>query len=155
MNNIQNDIFWVVVHSPINYIISFILIIFFIIVYFYFFHEEKIESKEEVKKEKPKKRQIKQEKDFNIIIKNIEENHLEDPKDFFYKELSYILKEILEEKWYKKIWTMTFDEINNIKIWDELKNLIKQLYYKEYSKFINDNLEIRKKYINEIKKLIK
>jgi hypothetical protein len=50
---------------------------------------------------------------------------------------------------------MTFEEINNLNISEKLKDLIKSIYYKEYMKEVDDSLEIRKKYINEIKKIIK
>jgi len=50
---------------------------------------------------------------------------------------------------------MTFEEINNLKLDDSLKNMIKSIYYKEYTKKIDDNDDIRRTFIKNIKKLIK
>ena len=50
---------------------------------------------------------------------------------------------------------MTFSEINNLALSNELKQLIKEIYYKEYIEKIEDNNELRNKYIEDIKKIIK
>jgi hypothetical protein len=50
---------------------------------------------------------------------------------------------------------MTFKEISNLDLSNDLKNLVKSIYYKEYMKDIDDNNEIRKKMIEDIKKIIK
>jgi len=50
---------------------------------------------------------------------------------------------------------MTFEEINMLKIKQNLKDLIKNIYFKEYMRKIEDNTEIRKNLISETKKLIK
>jgi predicted AlkP superfamily phosphohydrolase/phosphomutase len=50
---------------------------------------------------------------------------------------------------------MTFKEINNLELSNDLKDLIKSIYYKEYMKEIDDNNETRKKFIEDIKKIIK
>jgi hypothetical protein len=49
---------------------------------------------------------------------------------------------------------MTFKEINNLELSNDLKDLIKSIYYKEYMKEIDDNNEIRKNLIADIGKMI-
>jgi hypothetical protein len=50
---------------------------------------------------------------------------------------------------------MTFEEIKNLKLKQNLKDLIKKIYFKEYAKQIEDNNEIRKQLILDVKGLIK
>jgi hypothetical protein len=51
---------------------------------------------------------------------------------------------------------MTFEEINILDIDTDLKNLIKDIYFKEYSKNVyDDTSEYRKELIVKVKKIIK
>lgn len=100
-------------------------------------------------------KQIIKKVDFNKIISDFQSNYLNENQTIFYSKLMEILKEILESKWIKNISKMTFSEINNLKIDNNIKLLIKNIYYKEYSKNIFDNEQIRIEYIENIKELIK
>jgi hypothetical protein len=50
---------------------------------------------------------------------------------------------------------MTFEEIFNLNLEENIKNLIHSIYFKEYMEKIKDSLEIREKYIKDITNLIK
>jgi len=145
------DIKSILLGFPINIIYSLIFIILLIILYIIYYMI--INKKVEKIKEKPIK--IKEEKDFNLILLDFEKNNLSLASDRFYSALIEILRDILEYKWNKNISKMTFEEINNLKLDDSLKNMIKSIYYKEYTKKIDDNDKIRLTFIKNIKKLIK
>ena len=50
---------------------------------------------------------------------------------------------------------MTFEEINTLDIENDLKNLIKDIYFKEYTKNVHDDtVEYRKELILKVKKII-
>jgi len=87
-------------------------------------------------------------KELKLLEKNIKD------KDFYAKLLS-ILRNILEYKGQKNISKMTFEEMNKLKINDNLKQVIKNIYFKEYAKEFEDSWKIRKELIEEVKKLIK
>ena len=50
---------------------------------------------------------------------------------------------------------MTFSEINDLTISQNIKNIIKSIYFKEYMKDFDDNDQIREQIIIDIKKIIK
>jgi len=50
---------------------------------------------------------------------------------------------------------MTLEEINALNLDNDSKSLIKSIYFKEYMKEIEDSMEIRLKFIDNISKLIK
>jgi len=95
------------------------------------------------------------EKDFTKEIKIFEKKYIDSSKEIFYKNIIALLREILEFNWEKNISKMTFQEIKKLNLDTKLKELIKNIYYKEYKKEIQDNIEVRKQYIKEIKKIIK
>ena len=150
MNQPQNDIFWVVLYNPVDYITTGILLVVLILLYI-LLGKMKVKPKQEIVQEIVE--EVKQ-KDYKKIIKDFEKKYIESPKDIFYKKLAWILKEILEEAGAKDISKMTLKQINTLKLKSNLKELIKQIYFKEYAKNISDNLDLRKNYIKEIKKLI-
>ena len=146
------DIKDVLLSFPINITYSLVYLIFLLILYFIYKNiinkndEKIIESVREI---------IKPKKDYLDILENFNKNYLDKNEKIFYSKLLYILREILENKWEKNISKMTFKQINNLDLSNNLKNLVKSIYYKEYMKDIEDNKEIRKKLIEDIKKIIK
>jgi hypothetical protein len=66
-----------------------------------------------------------------------------------------IFKKIFYFKTKKDISKLTLSEIKKLKLNSKLIDLISSIYYKEYAKNIDDDLEFRKKIILEIKKIIK
>jgi len=146
------DIKDVLLSFPINITYSLVYLIFLLILYFIYKNiinkndEKIIESVREI---------IKPKKDYLDILENFKKNYLDKNEKIFYSKLLYILREILENKWEKNISKMTFKQINNLDLSNNLKNLVKSIYYKEYMKDIEDNKEIRKKLIEDIKKIIK
>ncbi len=147
------DIKDIVLGLPINIINSFIFLLFifvaFIFIKFFLKNQKQIQKVEVVKEEKKEK------KDFMKIIKQFKKEHIGDNFNKFYSWLLMILREILEEKWYKDISKMTLTEIWNLNLEESIKKLIQSIYFKEYKEKIKDNLEIREKYIKDITNLIK
>jgi hypothetical protein len=45
-------------------------------------------------------------------------------------------------------------EIENLQLDDIFKKLLKEIYFKEYSNILEDNLENRKEYIQKLKNLV-
>ncbi|MDP2396401.1 MAG: hypothetical protein Q8M44_06135, partial [bacterium] len=81
-----------------------------------------------------------------------EKKYIDSLKDIFYSKLIEILKEIIQEKITKDISKMTFEEINKLDIDDLIKNLIKDIYFKEYMEYvIQDNYEYRKELIDKVR----
>lgn len=146
MTEINKIILW----FPIDIINSIIFIIFVILFYFIwkYFNKNKIYKQ-------PEKKIFKEKVDFKKIISDFEKNNISNSPEIFYSKLLEIIKEILEQAWVKNISKMTFEEINMLKIKQNLKDLIKNIYFKEYMRKIEDNTEIRKNLISETKKLIK
>ena len=96
-----------------------------------------------------------QKRNFDKIILDFEKKYLNENHSIFYSKLIEILRDILETKWIKNISKMTFSQINNLQLDEQIKLLLKNIYYKEYSKNIIDNEQIRLEYISKTKELIK
>ncbi len=146
------DIKDVLLSFPINITYSLVYLIFLLILYFIYKNINKII--------KPAASslplgEIERGIDYYDILENFKKDYLDKNEKIFYSKLLYILREILEYKWEKNISKMTFKEISNLDLSNDLKNLVKSIYYKEYMKDIDDNNEIRKKMIEDIKKIIK
>lgn len=144
--DIKNTFLWFVfdLHYSLFYL-TFIIIL--IILY------KILNKKENVVKVKQEEKEVKQ-IDFKNILKLFTQKYLEKKSEVFYSKLIEILREILEKKWYKNMSKMTFEEISKIKIDEDLKNLIKNIYFKEYQKSFEDTKEKRLDFIDKIKKII-
>jgi len=127
---------------PINFVYTAIILAVAMILYIFL-----INQKEETKiiKIKVKKENI------NDLIKDLEQNIDKFDKDTFYRKLDYILRLIVKEKYNKNIKNLSYKELNKLDIDNILKDFIKNIYFKEYAKNIDDNEEIRQKYVNLIK----
>ena len=146
------DIKDVLLSFPINITYSLVYLIFLIILFIIY---KNIISKKDEKIIESVREVIKPKKDYYDILENFKKDYLDKNEKIFYSKLLYILREILEYKWEKNISKMTFKEISNLELSNNLKNLVKSIYYKEYMKDIDDNKEIREKMIEDIKKIIK
>ncbi len=132
-------------------------IIFLLFLFFIFFLDKIFFKKKNIKivKKIKKGEVIVKKTDFNKILSNFEKKYLDKDFQIFYSKLAYILKEIIKQKENKDVSKMTFKEIEKFSLDNDLKNLIKQIYFREYSKDLDDNVEIRKSLINKVKKYLK
>jgi len=149
MTDINNIMLW----FPINIIYSLIFIIFLVILYFIniWLNNRKKQKVEEIIIKEPEKKEI----DFEKILKLFEEKYIKSEKNLFYKKISEILKEIILHKQNTDISKSTLEEIKNLNLDTKIYDLIKNIYFKEYAKEIEDSEEIRKELILKVKKLIK
>ncbi len=141
------DIKPLILWNMINYTYTIFLVLIWIVVYVLIFFRNKnsvIIERQDIDTNK-----------INIenLIKELE-NNLEIKKDIFYKQFNYLLKIIIQQKFNKDITTLTYNEIEKLKIDEMLKDFLKATYFKEYKKNIEDSNDIRKNYIVKIKNLI-
>jgi len=135
----------------INYKISFlyIIIITLILMFFYYIYRK---NKVIIIEKSP----IINKKDFSIDLDLLYKKYLSSQREIFYSKILWILRDYLEYKTWKHITKMTLNELWKLKLNNNLYKLISSLYYKEYSdNSLNDNLEERKKLIENIKNIIK
>jgi len=86
---------------------------------------------------------------FTYLQKNIEKLNSEE----FYKKLDELLRNIIYQKTWKDIKSMSLQEIENLDLDNILKDFVKAIYFKEYAKDIEDSLEIRRNYLEKIESL--
>jgi len=155
MTDINNIMLWI----PINITYSLIFIIFLVILYFIniWLNNRKKQKVEEIIIKEPEKKEI----DFNKILKLFEEKYIKSDKNIFYKKISEILKEIILHKQNTDISKSTLEEIKialsltlSQREKEQKVDLIKNIYFKEYAKEIEDSEEIRKELIWEVRRLI-
>lgn len=148
--DIKDTLLWL----PINITNSLIFIVFIIVLFFILKYLLKKEEKiEEIQEEVVEKAEV---KDYIDILKEFEENYMYSQSEVFYSKLLEIVREILDEKENKSISKMTFEEINNLNIDNLIKNLIKEIYFKEYMEYVtHDNHEYRKELIEKVLLIIK
>lgn len=147
--DIKQNLLWM----PINFLYSIFFLIFIIFLYFFykFLEKRKNYKKKSTEISKPL---IVKEIDFIKILDNFEKKYLQENKENFYSKLLQILREIYKYKNKEDIWKLTFDEINKLNLDQNLKKLIKNIYFKEYSRDIEDDEEIRKNLILEVREII-
>jgi len=149
MNDIY-DIKNTLLGFPINMIYSLIFISTIIVIIVLIRYFLKREPKEKIVKEVMKKQ--KEQKNYEELLMTFEKEYITYKSDIFYSKLIEILREILEDKENKNISKMTFSEINFLNIDDDLKKLIKDIYYKEYTRLITgDNANYRKGLIDKVR----
>lgn len=146
------DIKDVLLSFPVNITYSLIYLIFLIWLFIVY---KKILNKNNDSLIDKRVEVIKSTKNYYEILEKFKSNYLNENEKIFYSKLLYLLRDILEYKWEKNISKMTFEEINSLNLDNSLINLIKRIYYKEYMKEVDDNNEIREKFIEDIKKIIK
>ena len=148
------DAKYILLGDPISIIYSVVFVLFIIIMLFLFKYFNK---KEVVYKEK-KLNYVEEEIKYVNYIKifeNLEENYKNLKPEVFYKELSFIIRWYLEqERNVDNISKMTFREIRKLKLDKRIEKLIENIYFKEFSKNILDNEEIRKEIMLAVKTLI-
>jgi len=130
-----------------------ILLIFFIWSYFllkkYFWEEEK-----ELEKNNIEEKIFYEDKNFSKFLDEFEKNFFNAEKNIFYQKISEILKGILENKFQENFSNLTFDELRKMNLDWEIENLLKNIYFKEYAKKIEDWEDLRKKIIFEVRKIL-
>ncbi len=148
----MNDINPIILWFPINISYSLVFILFLVWLYILWKYLDKQKIPEKI---------IKTDfwnvwnlEDYKKQLNILEKKYLNIKKDVFYSKLSEILRNIIRYKSKRDISKMTFSEIQKLKINKNLLELIKNIYFKEYAKKIEDSEEIRKNLILEIKKLI-
>lgn len=93
-------------------------------------------------------------KNYISIIEEFQKEYLWSKNSIFYSKLIEILRDLLESKWYKNISKMTYDEMSNLSIDDDIKNIISSIYFKEYVKEFTDSKTERENLMYKIKWLI-
>jgi len=141
--DIKAIIFWV----PINILYSLIILLILIIAYWFLF---KTTKKQEVIEFKiPEIRKI------YHLIEDLEENIQTYKTDEFYHQLDKILRLYLSNK--KRIHNieeLTLKEMEQLDLDSVFIDILKNIYFKEYAKDIEDNLNVRKEYLEKLKNLI-
>ena len=90
---------------------------------------------------------------FSKFIKELE-NSLMIDSNTFYAKIANLLKLIIQDKFNLNVQALTLEEIEKLPIEEDLKDILASVYYKEFTKPINDDIEKRKKYINQIKVIL-
>ena len=90
---------------------------------------------------------------FSKFIKELE-NSLMIDSNTFYAKIANLLKLIIQYKFNLNVQALTLEEIEKLPIEEDLKDILANVYYKEFTKPINDDIEKRKKYINQIKVIL-
>jgi len=139
---------------PINIVYSLIFVFFIIFLYLiYYILNKDFNKKQETFNKINFERKISREEFFTVINK-FEEKYLSKNSEIFYSKLIEILKEILKQKTKKDISKLTFNEINKLNLDKNLTNLIKNIYFKEYAKNIEDSEEVRKELVERVREVI-
>lgn len=136
----------------INLSISLIFIIIFVIVYFVLFKKRnrQLEPENEIIIEIPKVRKI----DYMPLLQDIENNLEFYNSEVFYHKIDKILRLYLNSIWFRNIKFLTLKELEKIKLDKIFIDLFKNIYFKEYSKSIEDSVKLRQKYLLELKNLV-
>lgn len=150
----MKDINPIMTWLPVNIFYSIIFIFFVILLYFLWKYLEKNKSKNFIEKNIIKEEKI-EKINFKEILYNFEKKYLTANKEIFYSKLAEILKYFLKQEKNIDILKMTYKEFSKINLDNKILNLLKNIYFKEYSQNIEDSEEVRKNLILEIKKLIK
>lgn len=140
--DIRGNILWL----PFDfvYIILYALFLLFLYFIFRYLDNKKVISLTQIDNSLYEKEQI----NYLFLLENIDIN-LE--KNIFYSEIISIFRDFLDEKIWKNISNMTFSEIKNLSLEENIESLICSIYFKEYKSEIEDNIELRKKILNEVK----
>lgn len=133
--------------EPFNLFYTTIFIIIWLVVYWLLFIKNK-----NTQTTKQEYKNIYQ-PNFNKEIEDLNQN-INLPTEIFYKKLNKILKDIIYFKSWKNVSNLTYQEIEKLDLDDMFKDLLKSTYFKEYAPLIEDNPDIRKKYINNLKILV-
>ena len=135
----------------INLIYSLIFIVLFVLAYFILFKKgTKQVIKQEVVQEKAKIKNI----DYATLIQELENNLDNYSSEEFYHKIDKILRLYLSSIWFNNIQTLTLIELEKIKLDEIFINLLKSIYFKEYAQNLEDNIELRKEFLEKLKNLV-
>lgn len=94
----------------------------------------------------------KKEINFFELIESVKTHHMQSEKEVFYTKLKQILVLFLEYKTWEAIAQMTLLELEKKNFSSDLKNLFKEIYFRQYSAIIkNDTSEYRKELLYRLK----
>jgi len=143
--DIKGIILWV----PINILYSLIILLILIIAYWFLFKTSKKQAIQEVIVVK-KPTNI----DFTQLIEDLEKNIQIYNTEEFYHQVDKILRLYLSnKKWIKNIEKLTLKEVEQLDIDSSFIDILKNIYFKEYAKDIEDSLDTRKEYLEKLKKM--
>lgn len=148
--DIKQNILWL----PIDLFYSVVFVLFYIFFYIIlskYLNKDKVLKEEIIEKESITKGKV----DYIEILEEIKNKYLNSSKEIFYSKLSEVIRLFLEENQEKPISKMTFEEIKSLNLEKNIENIIKDIYFKEFQKDIEDNYELRKKVLDEVKSLVK
>ena len=137
--DIKANLLWL----PIDIFYSFLYIIFLAILFFVFIKYQ--ERKKEVKT------LVKEKIDY---LKALKEINLNSSKEVFYSKISVVLRDFLEEKLSKPISKMTLNEIKNLSLEGTIEKVVENIYFKEFKRETEDNLDVREKIFEKVKNLL-
>ena len=145
------DIKLLLLWRPINVIYSLIILFILIIAYYFLFikkNNEVVEEKKLIKR--PKIKNI----DYTRLVQDIKQNLETYNTEKFYHQIDKILRLYLEKQDSKNLETLTLKEIENLELDNIFKNLLKSIYFKEYSNNMDDNIQTRKEILHKLENLI-
>ena len=137
------DIKPLLLNPPINVTYSLIFLVVFIVLYFLLFYKK--EEKKVIVLNNKKSEKI----DVNDILKDLEQNIEKHSKDEFYHKLDKAIRIYLKNTKNIDIDNLSFKEIEQLDLDDDLKSYLKEVYYKEYDNR-KDDLETRKRDLKTI-----
>ncbi len=152
-NKIMTDIYDIkdlLLWNCINLIYSLIFIVLFVIIYFILFKKETKQVIKQKVQEKPKIKNI----DYATLIQDLENNLDNYSSEEFYNKIDKILRLYLSNIWFDNIQTLTLIELEKIELDEIFINLLKSIYFKEYAQNIEDNIELRKEFLEKLKNLV-
>jgi len=146
------DIKAIILWVPIDITYSLIVLLILIISYWLLFLNNKKQIKQEIIiVEESKIKNI----DFDKLIKSLEKNIQIYNTEQFYHQIDKILRSYLSnEKGIYNIEELTLKEIEQLDLDIIFRDILKNIYFKEYSKNVGDSLDIRKEYLEKLKNLI-
>lgn len=97
-----------------------------------------------------------QEIDFLKLLNNLKSNYLKEKNQLFYTNFKKLIVLYLETKTKKSISKMTLSEIDKLDLDDWFKWLLRDVYFKQYSKnAFTDWTEYRNKLLDDFEKMLK
>ncbi|MDD5769418.1 MAG: hypothetical protein PHE25_00470 [Candidatus Gracilibacteria bacterium] len=133
----------------LNYSLIYIFFIILVLIFIYF--KKRKPQKIEIEEIDYKKIQI----DFIKLLEDISKNYINSQKEIFYKKLKSFIILFLEYKTKSNISQMTLSELEKIDFTKDLKEIFKEIYFRQYSEILKEDSEnYRKEILERISKVI-
>lgn len=140
--DIKTNIFWFIYSIDYLFIIwtiVFLVLFYFLVNYFFNFNNTLIRKVENISDDNIKNR-------FKYLIENIEKLS----REIFYREVSLFIKMLIYKKFKdKSVFFMTLSEIEKY-FKNEYNFILKEVYYLEFNKNLEDNFKVRKGILKKI-----